>query len=169
MSYGTHDQTEAMVIADRIAVMSEGLIMQVGTPEEVYNEPSNTFVAGFIGSPSMNLIDVEYTKTGNGITVKLGPSKIEINDVEPGDGIILGIRPERIQLEPFEGAVEIDAEIDFIENLGSDKILHIDVGGHILVAKTTKDINMNTGSRIKIYINKNDIKIFDKATGKRIK
>ncbi len=168
MIYVTHDQTEAMVIADRIAVMNMGEIMQVGTPEEIYEEPKNTFVAGFIGSPSMNLVKAVIEQKGNTYTVRLGKTVISVEPGSTAKEIILGVRPEKISLEPEHGLIEVEAVIDFIENLGSDKIVHISIDGQTLVAKTTKQVNAKIGEKITVYINPLDIKIFDARTGRRI-
>ncbi|MCE4602646.1 MAG: ABC transporter ATP-binding protein [Desulfurococcales archaeon] len=168
MIYVTHDQTEAMVIADRIAVMSEGKIMQVGSPEEVYEEPANTFVAGFLGSPSMNLVEAD-AKPGNGMTaIRLGSGEIRIPTRLQGDRVIVGVRPEKILFVPSkEDQVELEAEVDFIENLGSDKIVHLRLGDTLLVAKTTETPPGSQGSRVRIYIRLRDLKVF-RPDGERI-
>lgn len=167
MIYVTHDQTEAMVIADRIAVMSEGRIMQVGPPDEVYEEPANTFVAGFLGSPSMNLLQVEARQEGWGARIILGGQEIWMPGKIPEGRIILGVRPEKIQFTPLPGGhARLEAEVDFIENLGADKIIHLRIGDAVLVARAT-EFNAKQGSRVSIYIRHGDLKIFDND-GRRI-
>ncbi|MEB3779234.1 MAG: ABC transporter ATP-binding protein [Desulfurococcales archaeon] len=171
MVYVTHDQTEAMVIADRIAVMSEGQIMQVGAPQEVYDDPANTFVAGFIGSPQMNLIKarvVDGVIEIPGYEIKLSNQPSTLT----GGNIVIGVRPEKIQIgdKPPGPHVEMEGIIDFIENLGADYIVHVKVGDTILVAKTTSlPEHVNIGTRTKIYIEEKHIHFFDSKTGTKIK
>ncbi|MEB3861843.1 MAG: ABC transporter ATP-binding protein [Desulfurococcales archaeon] len=168
MIYVTHDQTEAMVIADRIAVMSEGRIMQVGPPEEVYEDPANTFVAGFLGSPSMNLVEAEARPSGGSTAILLGHGEIRIPKQLEGGRVIVGVRPERILFKPpSEDHVALEAEIDFIENLGSDKIIHLRLGDTLLVAKTVEEPPGPQGSRVRVYVRLRDLKVF-RPSGERI-
>ena len=127
--YVTHDQTEAMTLGDRIVIMKDGFIQQIGTPQEVFNHPYNLFVAGFIGSPQMNLFDSKLVKVDGkyavelgGITVTLSEEKqanLAKNNVEPQD-IVLGVRPEHIVLEKG-----ISGKVDVSELMGSSVHLHV--------------------------------------------
>ena len=127
--YVTHDQTEAMTLGDRIVIMKDGFIQQIGTPQEVFNHPYNLFVAGFIGSPQMNLFDSKLVKVDGkyavelgGITVTLSEEKqanLTKNNVEPQD-IVLGVRPEHIVLEKG-----ISGKVDVSELMGSSVHLHV--------------------------------------------
>jgi multiple sugar transport system ATP-binding protein len=129
MLYVTHDQIEAMTLASRIAILRDGLVQQVGTPDEVYNTPQNRFVASFIGSPSMNFLPVEHE--GNNL---IGPG-IRV----PWDGptvVELGVRPQQLQLATHipDGFGRIDAHVEVIEPMGWESYLHTRVGEHRLVA-----------------------------------
>ena len=124
MIYVTHDQTEAMTLADRIVVLKDGRIEQVGTPHQVYEDPANLFVAGFIGSPRMNFVDATYSADG---TVKVGETTIPLPQplagATDGEAIKLGIRPEHLQLGN-EAAGALRATVDFAEYLGSTRYLY---------------------------------------------
>ncbi len=169
MVYVTHDQTEAMVIADRIAVMNEGEIMQVGTPQQVYDDPANTFVAGFIGSPQMNLIEARINNgvlelSGYRIHLEGQPSLLQGN-------VTIGIRPEKIRIaeKPGRPHIELEGIIDFIENLGADYIVHLKIGDSILVAKTTSlPGHVDVGIKTKVYIETRHIHLFNRDTGTKI-
>ena len=127
--YVTHDQTEAMTLGDRIVIMKDGFIQQIGTPQEVFNHPYNLFVAGFIGSPQMNLFDSKLVKVNGKYAVELGGITVELseekqanltkNNVEPQD-IVLGVRPEHIVLEKG-----ISGKVDVSELMGSSVHLHV--------------------------------------------
>ncbi len=137
--YVTHDQTEAMTLGDRIVIMKDGLIQQIGTPQEVFNHPVNLFVAGFIGSPQMNFFDAKLEKGADGrysavIDGKLFPlsdeqqTALKENGAEPGE-IVLGIRPEHISLcDPRSDRPHIDAAVDVCEMMGSSMHLHVRAG-----------------------------------------
>ncbi len=172
--YVTHDQVEAMVMADRIAVMNEGKIMQVGTPKEIYDKPQNIFVAGFIGSPRMNFFEasVEDTKlvTG-GLEIELPEQAKQL--LEKYSDVIVGIRPEDIH--PVDrgiplgvNPVEVEGTVDFIEGLGSDTIVHVKIGDILLLMKVPGAYAASIGSRIKIALDLNKLHVFDKNTQKAI-
>ncbi len=141
--YVTHDQEEAMTMGDLIAVMNEGVLQQVGTPDEVYNHPTNLFVAGFIGSPSMNFLKMELTETNGAIhfraqndpdfELELDGSTIDEDDLQEGATYTLGIRPENVQIvhdASREGEDRVyKAIVDVIEPLGSDNFLRVYVAG----------------------------------------
>jgi multiple sugar transport system ATP-binding protein len=159
--YVTHDQVEAMTMGDRIAVMNKGRIMQIGTPDEVYNKPANLFVAGFIGSPQMNFIDAKIVEEDKGLVIDMGFAKIPIPKefselVKPlrEQKVVIGIRPEHIYVEEKcrEGTFPLEGVVDFVEMLGSDTILHVDVGGKILVVRLSGSHSFKIGQRIRICI-----------------
>ena len=144
--YVTHDQTEAMTLGDRIVIMKDGFIQQVGTPQEVFNHPYNLFVAGFIGSPQMNFFDAELIKVDGKYAVKLGNLVVELsedkqarlaaNQVEE-QSVTLGVRPEHIHLDK-EG---IPATIDVNEMMGSSIHLHVNtMGRDIILVISTMDM-----------------------------
>lgn len=131
MVYVTHDQIEAMTMADRIVVLREGHIEQVGTPTELYSKPDNLFVAGFIGSPRMNLISGQVASSSDGITgISLPGVEGKVLSLpargfhlEKGEAVTLGIRPEGFG-NPFDGLFDFDVEVTFVENLGGTRMLH---------------------------------------------
>jgi multiple sugar transport system ATP-binding protein len=141
--YVTHDQTEAMTMGDRIAVMSEGTLQQVDTPERVYRWPANRFVAGFIGSPAMNMVNARLTRANGGLVVSFGEHRLEIVDEVLAERpsllayedrtVILGIRPEDLEdaaFAPGEGAERTIATVASLrETLGSEVLVHFAVGG----------------------------------------
>ncbi len=167
--YVTHDQVEAMTMGDRIAVMNAGKIMQVGTPEEVYNKPANLFVAGFIGSPQMNFIDARIVETDKGyvaetetFTIRLPEKYKELLRPLRNEKVILGIRPEHIYLEPRKHTTlaAIRGRIDFVERLGSDNVLHIDTGGKIIIAKTSGSYAYKVGQEVEVYLDLDKLHVF---------
>jgi multiple sugar transport system ATP-binding protein len=134
--YVTHDQVEAMTMGDRIAVMRDGLLQQVGTPQQLYDHPSNIFVAGFIGSPAMNFA----TTRTEGEHLMLGESRLELSgaaaraaaDRPKGTNLLIGFRPEHLELANGQGpgAVRIPAKIDVVEYLGNEELIHAQSEGH---------------------------------------
>ena len=132
--YVTHDQTEAMTLGDRIVIMKDGYIMQIGTPQEVFEHPANVFVAGFIGSPQMNFFDARLQKTGAGYQAAVAGAVMPLSDriqqklAEKGCGdrdVILGIRPEHIAFALTPGEHTVAAKVDVSEMMGSEIHLHV--------------------------------------------
>ncbi|SHE38488.1 carbohydrate ABC transporter ATP-binding protein, CUT1 family [Litoreibacter ascidiaceicola] len=166
--YVTHDQVEAMTLADRIVVMNNGAIEQIGTPMELFNNPSNTFVAGFLGSPPMN--QMKGTLTDSGALV--GDVEIKINGAtgpHAGRNVIVGIRPEHVTLTAEEGTSPLPINLDLVEPLGSEALLHARHGEDNLVfkANTENDIDSLSGVN-KVHIPAHLVKIFDADTGKAL-
>ncbi len=178
--YVTHDQVEAMTMGDRIAVMNAGKIMQVGTPWEIYNKPANVFVAGFIGSPQMNFIDVTIEEAQDGVnlvssdfTIKLPQEYISLLKDYVGKTMILGIRPEHMYPLGYVPANlqkkdKIKGVVDFVEALGSDTIIHLNTGSKIIVVKTSGTYRPKIGEELEIVIDLDKIHLFDKDTEKAI-
>ena len=168
--YVTHDQTEAMTMASRIVVMNKGYIQQIGTPIEVYNSPSNTFVASFIGAPAMNLLEVTYKdgvitfKDGN--TMTLPDHYIKEHDLP--EEFILGIRPEKIKttFEPDEDSYPV--EIQVAELLGREYYVHTLFGGIDLVSNTEVNQKLNIHDKCFVTFNKEKLHFFSKETQLRI-
>ena len=173
--YVTHDQTEAMTMASRIVVMKLGRVQQIGTPKEIYNNPANLFVAGFIGSPSMNFFKVKYNDGvvtfATGETIKL-PKEVIAGKTLPED-LVLGLRPEDIHSESSEtaktypGAV-FETEIKVAELLGSEYYLHSDFGGIDLVAKFNAEKEIKIGDKVKLAFNLAKVKFFDLKSEKAL-
>ncbi len=169
--YVTHDQVEAMTLADRIVVMSEGRIEQVGTPMELFNNPINTFVATFIGSPPMNLIDVETIKENGNCYALVDGQKCLLPELEQDcdQHAIMGIRPEYIDIEPVVQSSAIKVQIDLVETLGSEALLHCVIQGSPFVIK------VDTHGRVEhlqhldtLYFRQEAITLFDKHTRRAI-
>jgi ABC-type sugar transport system ATPase subunit len=168
--YVTHDQEEAMTLADRIVVMRDGLIEQVGTPVDIYSNPSSYFVADFFGSPSMNLIDGVSEQTGDrarfrglGFAFDLPPAFAHT----PAAPVTLGVRPEHLSVQPNGG--ELQAEIRLVEPLGKDTLLYFEHGGDkplIVVVEGTEQFR--TGERLGLTCNPERLYLFD-ASGQRIR
>ena len=149
--YVTHDQTEAMTLGDRIVIMKDGFIQQIGTPQEVFDHPANLFVAGFIGTPQMNFFDAElvgrdghYAVVLDGMTVELSENKQQRLAAKgvAGQHVTLGVRPQHISLQCESGSVK--ARMDVFEMMGSEIHLHANVNGRdMVIIVPTTDINGN--------------------------
>ncbi|WP_420862027.1 ABC transporter ATP-binding protein [Algirhabdus cladophorae] len=164
--YVTHDQVEAMTLADRIVVMNDGRIEQVGTPMELFNNPVNTFVAGFLGSPPMNQVKGVLTENGaniGGSEIKL-PHKL---NGQAGRDVIVGIRPEHVTLSAGEATSPLPVSLDLVEPLGSEALLHARFGGAEVVfkAETNGDIGHLSGVE-HVHVPASLVKIFDAETGR---
>ena len=164
--YVTHDQTEAMTMATRIVVMKLGRIQQIGTPKEIYNNPANLFVAGFIGSPSMNFLNVDY-KDGNvifegGKEMKLPASVIKGHKLP--EKFILGIRPEDIV--PNEEMDSFESKISLCELLGDQSYVHFDFGGKDILSKVSSELDIKEGADMKFGFKENKVHLFDSWTEK---
>ena len=166
--YVTHDQTEAMTMADRIVVMKLGRVQQIGSPIEIYNHPANLFVAGFIGSPAMNFLKVKWdaktmtATTNDGHAIKI--NKDLLGGKELPEEVILGIRPEDIVLEEGkkENTFEITASV--AELLGHEYYIHADFGGADLVSKIPANNIIAFGDTLKVYFKGEKIHFFDPET-----
>lgn len=154
--YVTHDQTEALTMGDRIVVLDKGKIQQIASPLEIYNNPKNKFVAGFIGQ--MNFI--EATVVNNKILLE--GSEIELPFVAQDSEIIIGIRAENMQT----GDISINTSVDFIEILGAEKNVYFKINGITCVSKVPLDYDLTNSINIKLDIN--NIFFFDKSTGENI-
>ncbi len=137
--YVTHDQTEAMTLGDRIVIMKDGFIQQIGTPQEVFNHPANVFVAGFIGTPQMNFFDARLIRDGETYRVEYGDAVIDLPENKckilsaqqrASAKITLGIRPEHVKIVPRGTENSVPARIEVAEMMGSEVYLHVDVDGH---------------------------------------
>ncbi len=157
--YVTHDQIEAMTLADRIVVLNKGIIEQFGTPNEIYNDPNNIFVAEFIGSPKMNIIKINKEQIINSNTINLFKNKITFENFNFKDEIYLGIRPEDISINKNH-EVQLEVKIEHTENLGFEKIIHTKLSDANIIIKSSE--NMKKGS-LKISFAKNKVLFFDKS------
>jgi multiple sugar transport system ATP-binding protein len=173
--YVTHDQAEAMTMADRIAVMNKGRILQVGEPMEIYRKPANVFVAGFIGSPSMNFVDGIIKKYDNKIYFESSDFKLDITDLKSvlpenivGLEVILGIRPEDVVVSFKENKGYIKGTIYVVEPLGSDTILDVKLNETMFKIRIIGSVKANIGDPVWINIPLNKLHLFDKKTEKLI-
>ncbi len=174
--YVTHDQTEAMTLGDRIVIMKDGFIQQIGTPQEVFDHPANLFVAGFIGTPQMNLFDArlikqngKYAVTLDGITVELAEDKqarLAAKDVAEQD-VVLGVRPDHIML----CADGVRGKVDVSELMGSSVHLHISTNGHdvvVIVPTNGNAAHFPMGSEVNMIFGGNVAHVFSKETEKNL-
>ncbi|OBZ94646.1 ABC transporter [Pararhizobium polonicum] len=171
MIYVTHDQTEAMTMADKIVVLHAGHIEQIGSPLDLYNRPANTFVAGFIGSPKMNLLTLKITAAGpEGVTVTLPDGAaltvaVDAGSLKPGDEAILGIRPEHLRVAQ---AGQFGGEAVLAERLGSLTILHVDlIPGTTLVVQAEGGDTTPLHASIRLTVDPASCHLFD-AGGKAL-
>ncbi len=165
MVYVTHDQIEALTLGDRIAVMNEGVIQQVGSPEDIYYRPANKFVAGFIGTPSMNFVPASL-KNGS---IDAGPLKIVLSGQgmnEKYSTVTIGIRPEDIKIVAIHEGVT--AKIEVVEMVGNESYVHLKVGDLKLVIKTDTRTNLSKGSEVGVVVSAKHVHIFDES-GKAIR
>jgi multiple sugar transport system ATP-binding protein len=159
--YVTHDQIEAMTMADRIVVMRDGNISQAGAPLDLYDRPANTFVAGFIGSPAMNLIE----GVGQGASVTAGPLSLPAQGAAEGRPIVYGIRPEHLSLGG--DAPGLDAVVKVVEPTGSETHLVAEAGGREVVAVSRDRTGVRPGDRIRLRADPIRAHLFDAATGEQ--
>ena len=155
--YVTHDQIEAMTLADRIVIMNNGKIEQFGSPEDIYNNPSNIFVAEFIGNPKMNILKIQAQDIINKNTFKLLEKEIKFENSHFDKEFYIGIRPEDISLDK-NSEIAIDITVDLVENLGSEKIIYTHLNDTEIRIKSSKNINEKN---ITIYLPKNKLYLFD--------
>ena len=173
MVYVTHDQIEAMTMGTRIAVMSDGLLQQVGPPQELYEMPVNKFVASFIGSPSMNLVDVTLVGTGNDATLESPDMSLPLparfrEAVGPTAGrrLVAGIRPEHLDLGDGSGdATVLSVKADVVEYLGNEELLHMTAGKKELVAVVSAAHRVRPGDTVSLVVPHAKLHLFDAETG----
>ena len=163
--YVTHDQTEALTMGDRVVVLDKGIIQQADTPENIYYNPQNIFVGGFLGSPSMNFIPVKIidnTIKLNDTTVKLTEQQTEL--LNGKEEVIIGLRPEKTECADYN--LELEVNVDISEMLGSEKIVYFSVNGAKCSAKF--DAQKKFSNTATLHINTNEFLFFDKDTQKRL-
>ena len=170
MIYVTHDQIEAMTLADRISVMKDGLIQQLDTPKQIYNKPANLFVAGFIGSPSMNFLKAKFDKSNQNLIVgkkQIDISKYEnINNLMNDQEVVFGIRPENINIEKNENSIQ--CKVELVEPMGADTLVWTSVEGNPISIRLEGSSNFNLNDEISISFDINKSSIFDSKSEERI-
>jgi len=166
--YVTHDQVEAMTLGHRLIVMNAGVAEQIATPLEVYNKPATVFVAGFIGSPAMNLLPGSIGEDGRSVALE-GGARLAIGlSAKPGRKVVFGIRPE--DLGGGAAGQPVDLAVDLVEPLGADTLIHGRIGGvgADVTARLGGTIKAATGQRLPLALPPDKIHLFDAETGRRI-
>jgi ABC-type sugar transport system ATPase subunit len=162
--YVTHDQVEAMTMGDRIAVMRDGVLQQLGPPRDVYDHPANLFVAGFIGTPAMNFIPVTFS----GRLAKASALEIELPHPSAVDRAVLGIRPEALSIHPPPSVPTIDMKVEMAERLGRDQFVYGTAGGDGIVARVDSSLKVNRGDRMRLGIDVRLVHLFDVHSGRAV-
>ena len=172
MIYVTHDQIEAMTLADRIVVMKEQKIQQIGSPAEIYHRPANLFVAGFVGSPQMNFINGRLENSGNGPIFVSGQRRLPLHGYEftgspdSGQEVVLGVRPEHLEI------VEVGAwpgfQVDIIEPMGADTVIWCSDSGGSLQVRTGGSTRTSVGQHLTLGIDAAQVSLFDPKSGDRL-
>ena len=174
--YVTHDQEEAMTMGDRLAILNDGELQQVGEPTEVYENPVNEFVAGFIGSPSMNFIDVEVETDGTTATIRDDDSGLALalsrdyvaDHALEGGRYTLGVRPENIRVaEEPTGDETLAATVEVVEPIGSDNYVHLSVNDDFL-ARSPADVKPEAGDEVGVGFAEEHVHLFDAETGEDV-
>ncbi|MDQ7027701.1 MAG: ATP-binding cassette domain-containing protein [Anaerolineae bacterium] len=169
--YVTHDQVEAMTMADRIAVMSGGHLQAFDSPEELYDRPKTLFVAGFVGNPPMNFVDVEVSQSNGGFVVKTDSISMDVpkeRGEKPAayDGsVILGIRPEDVAITP-DG--DVSGEVFIVEPLGRENLIDVRVGSLSFLILAPSEDGHKIGDNVKIKFDMDQVQFFDPQTEKSL-
>ena len=156
--YVTHDQIEAITLGDKVAVLNSGEVQQIGTPDEIYNNPANLFTAQFIGTPPMNIIE------GNKVPSLL--QKLNLTGLALPDKLLLGIRPENIQISN-DGLLE--GKVNLVSNMGSENIIYVGTADTEVLVKANKETKISEGNNVKLDFERKNLFIFDKSNGERIR
>jgi multiple sugar transport system ATP-binding protein len=180
--YVTHDQTEAMTLGDRLAVMKDGVLQQVGTPDELYNRPTNVFVAGFIGSPAMNFLPGEVS--GGSLSFSLATIAcadapgLGLSRLPPDGHVLVGIRPEDFEDATVAGerpgGIHVRALIDVLESTGSDVYAHLSLNGHggtqtdEVIARLDSTSKIGEGKEGELWLDTSRLHLFDPDSGERL-
>jgi multiple sugar transport system ATP-binding protein len=180
--YVTHDQVEAMTMGDRIAVMKDGIVQQVDSPLGLYNQPANMFVAGFIGTPSMNFLPAKVAKNGSGYVIDAGSFKVKAPEDKANGNleghvdkeVVFGVRPEDIFDKNLAGLLKatpentIKATVDVIEPMGPVVTVYLNAGGHSLIATIDAETKAKEGEEIELILDMEKTHVFAKADEKAI-
>ena len=174
MVYVTHDQSEALTLGDRIAILKEGVLQQIATPMELYERPANKFVAGFIGSPAMNFFEGTLTRTGAGGMCTFRGKDLTIRvPCEPGlnDRVFLGIRPQHLEVvgDAASGEGSLRAEVGVVEPMGNEQIVYLTLpAGERAVAVAPVQPRITPGEKVSVRVRAEGLHVFDAQTGSRI-
>ena len=175
MIYVTHDQAEAMTLGDRIVVMREGWLQQAADPATVYQHPANRFVAGFMGSPSMNFFTGQVWNVEgqiwfeSGAVQAQGGVRVPISSrFSAGQAMVLGIRPEHLSIEVRPGWAPIEGRVELVEMMGAETLLHLRCGSERCVARLPLMAHFQLGATVRVHADLTQMRFFDAATGERI-
>ncbi len=176
MIYVTHDQIEAMTLADRIAVMKGGTIQQLDAPQTIYNKPKNLYVAGFIGSPSMNFIKGRIEGAGAKAVFVMGKERVPLKDYKPDAPLdaraaVLGVRPEHILLDAAASKAATDvlkAVVDLVEPMGSDSLVWLKLADNVISARVESNQTFEPGQKVDVRFRVGLASVFDEASGERL-
>ncbi len=177
--YVTHDQVEAMTMATRIAVMNEGMLQQVGTPQDLYDSPVNLFVAGFIGSPSMNLFEVTVSRAGKQTRLATDTFNVDLPAAKAarlasftGKKVVMGIRPENIHHPDYPPSgitpARVKAKVDVTEMMGNEILVYLMTGEKRFLARLDPRVRVSPGQEVEVVFNLDGLQFFDVTTGKAL-
>jgi len=172
--YVTHDQIEAMTLADRIIVLKDGVVQQIGSPVEIYERPANRFVAGFFGTPSMNFLTADLASQGDrriargtGFEIPLDAAPLRPAK-DAANQIVVGIRPERVTLEQHPDHIGLSGAVAMREVLGAEVVLHVDSPAGALTVRTGASASPKVGDRVRVWLDPKSVHLFDHATEARL-
>jgi multiple sugar transport system ATP-binding protein len=177
--YVTHDQQEAMTLGDRIAVLHNGVLQQLGAPQVMYSKPANVFVAGFIGSPSMNFLDASLVSRDEvlyveapGLSLQLPPERAQYLERHNGRSVVLGVRPEHLydarDVESAPPGSIMDATVDVVEPMGNEVFVYLSTAGKLLTSRMSADTDLRRGQKIQLVIDVYKMHLFDLVTQRTI-
>jgi multiple sugar transport system ATP-binding protein len=173
--YVTHDQIEAMTLADVIVVLKDGVVQQTGSPVDIYERPANRFVAGFFGTPSMNFLGAALTHTGErrsakgpGFEIPLADRAPALRPAKDSDAIVVGIRPERLSLTEGTDSIGLTGAVAMREVLGAEVVLHLESAAGPLTVRTDAGSAPRPGDTVKVWLDPRSIHVFDGATELRL-
>jgi len=158
--YVTHDQVEAMTMGDRIAIMNAGILQQVGTPGDIYDHPANIFVAGFIGSPTMNFVPATVSDS----TARASGFEVRLPKAVPAGKGTLGFRPESVTDRVTDEGSALQMKVDVVERLGSDQFLYGQVGGDSITARVDPRMKVDPGDTVRLGLDTRTLHLFDAET-----
>ena len=163
--YVTHDQVEAMTLADRIVVLKDGTLQQIGTPAEIYDAPANRFVAGFFGTPTMNFLPAQVARDAGRTTIRGRGFELAVGAGRDGDDVggevTIGIRPERVGLEERPAAVPLPAKVGMREVLGAEVVLHLDSPAGEITVRTDARAAARPGDALTVWLDPGAVHLFD--------
>jgi multiple sugar transport system ATP-binding protein len=175
--YVTHDQAEAMTLADRVAIMDRGVLQQVGPPREVYAKPASVFVAGFLGSPPMNLLKARVTSEAGLPALEIAGTAVRapaslaarLGSLSGDQGeVILGVRPEEVMIGREPGTGSVPAEVFVVEDLGNERLITLDLGGQFVVARVAADYPAEMGEHLWFGFDPERAHLFDPVSERRL-